>query len=84
MLKLAGLLSIALISSALAADAPPSEQALARKLNAEINAGIACDTTLITAQHMLNDDEAKIKDLQGQIDALKKAKTETADPQAPR
>ena len=59
------------ISSAAFAQQTAGEQALSIKLSAEINAGLQCSTSLISAQGVLAKLQARVKELEDKYEPKK-------------
>lgn len=64
-------LSLFIATSALAQQQTPSEQALGTKLMQEIQGGLNCSASLISAQAELAKAQARIKELQPKVDKPK-------------
>lgn len=64
-------LSLLIATSALAQQQTPSEQALGTKLMQEIQGGLNCSASLITAQAELTKAQARIKELEAKTDKPK-------------
>lgn len=64
-------LSLLIATSALAQQQTPSEQALGTKLMQEIQGGLNCSASLITAQAELTKAQARIKELEAKAEKPK-------------
>lgn len=79
MLRIIAIAIIVGVGSA-AAQQPPAEKALGDKLMQELNAGLACNTSLIATERQMSDGSKALLDLQQQLAEARKQIEELKKP----